>query len=64
MEVNEATLSSQELNRIIEALEARAADTRIDREIREREGFQTLADNLKRLRVQQASGYSIKAIVS
>ena len=61
MDVIKATLTVDEFNHIIQVLERYAGDRNIDAEMRE--GWQPLAENLKRLRLPQASGYTIEALM-
>ena len=61
MDVIKATLTVSEFNHIIQVLEKYVNDRNIDREVRE--GWQPLAENLKRLCLPQASGYTIEAVM-
>jgi hypothetical protein len=60
MDVIKATLTVKELDDMIKMLAVYAKDTRIDGEIRD--GWGPLAENLKLLRSQQASAYTIEAV--
>jgi hypothetical protein len=60
MDVIDVILNKEEFDTIIRALELRANDPRRDIDVRLKEGWQALADDLKRLR-QQASAFTIRA---
>jgi hypothetical protein len=61
MDVSKAILTVDEFNHLIQVLERYARDRSIDAEVRER--WQPLAENLKRLCLPQASGYTIEAVM-
>jgi uncharacterized protein YeeX (DUF496 family) len=61
MDVIKAALSVDEFDHILEVLDRYASDSRIARERKEQ--WLSLAENLKRIRLSQASAYIISAYI-